>query len=110
MEFYPKYNKNVGWNKNVGRNFWENIIKVQEVIISSQGNVAQRLCTKTKKIFKNENSYEKFAKIKKNSGNNNQKGQNAMIMQAGIRMQVGIFLKFNKNVVPNKGMQEGKFP
>ena len=52
----------------------------------------------------------KLRKIQENSGNNNQKGQNAMIMQAGIRMQVGIFLKFNKNVVPNKGMQEGKFP
>ena len=52
----------------------------------------------------------KLREIQENSGNNNQKGQKTMIMQAGIKMQVGIFVKLNKNVVPNKGMQEGKFP
>ena len=45
-----------------------------------------------------------------NSGNNNQKKAKYSDSVGGIKMQVGNFLKFNKNVVPNKGMQEGKFP
>ena len=45
-----------------------------------------------------------------NSGNNNQKRVKYDDSAAGIKMQVGNFLKFNKNVVPNKGMQGGKLP
>ena len=51
-----------------------------------------------------------LGKNQENSGNNNQKRVKYNDSVAGTKMQVGNFLKFNKNVVPNKGMQEGKFP
>ena len=53
---------------------------------------------------------KKLGKNPENSRNNNQKRAKYNDSVAGIKMQVGNFLKFNKNVVPDKGMQEGKFP